>query len=173
MFSPDKTGYIKSEENIIEERISDMNKYENNNVWIENIDFTEGELKEKIEEIVSNPDNFLGEGGAAKVFDLGDQCIKLIKNRHNSKNADIYNLGNSPAEETRIQNLLKNLNIDGAYAPRVAAYFEGKESAAIIMERLDAVNLELVLKGREDIPGNFNKDSFLKFWKNMCVRCTN
>jgi len=61
-------------------------------IWTEPVDFEKDRdeqeidlINKKIEEYVRNPDNFLGAGGAGKVFALENQCIKLMKNRHNTK----------------------------------------------------------------------------------------
>lgn len=62
--------------------------------WIWAIDFIEpGDQEEirlaveRIKILVANPENYLGKGGAGKVYDMGnDLCLKLVKNRHNNPN---------------------------------------------------------------------------------------
>lgn len=127
--------------------------------WEGPVDFIGNkELREKIVEIVTNRENFIDKGGAGQVFDLGTYCIKLMKNRHNS---DLkYNIVNPPQKEYEIQGLLGNVTIDGVFAPRVYGMGEGKEDSAIVMGRLDAVNMQKVLNGEEGLPENFSLDGF-------------
>jgi len=130
-------------------------------IWNGRIELSDIGLREKIRSLVSNPENFLGEGGTSKVFDLGDQCIKLMKFQPgNSAVTGNKNKRNSPETEFYIQNSLRELIVSGVYAPRVAGYYSGKENAAIIMERLDAVNLQLVINGDEKLPPSFKSDVF-------------
>jgi len=129
-------------------------------IWEESIDFVKGELRNKIQQCVSDPEKFLGKGGAAKVFDLGDQCIKLVLNRHASSSSGKYKLGNSMARESDIQNSLHDLTVDGVFAPRVIGYMEGQEAAAMVMEKLDAINLQDIFNGNESFPANFDRDTF-------------
>jgi tRNA A-37 threonylcarbamoyl transferase component Bud32 len=137
-------------------------------VWPEETDFSEFDknTQDLIKSVVSNPDKYIGHGGAAMVFGLEEPllringlCIKLTKNRH-TQSVRSFNLGNSIKEEFNIQYLLKDLNIDGVRCPKVIAYLESQNHAAIIMERLEAVNMQLVINGKEDLPANFDLEIF-------------
>jgi len=132
---------------------------------LEIIDFVgalDEELKAKIEVLISDPKNFLGKGGAGRVYDIGLQCIKIMSNRHRNPNAHLFNLGNDVVQEFNIQNLLHDFEVDGVRAPNVLAYAEGKESVAIVMERFDAINLQVAINGGggETFPTSFDVDDF-------------
>ena len=128
--------------------------------WEGSFDFVSNDkLKEKIVEIVSDEKNYIDKGGAGTVFDLGAYCIKLMKNRHNKKDMG-YDLGNSPYQEYKIQNLLRGLTIDGVFVPEIYGVGIGEESSAIVMGRLDAVNMQKVLNGEEKLPDNFSLEDF-------------
>lgn len=129
---------------------------------LKNIDFGNAELRSKIKEIVGHSENFLGKGGTALVFDLGDQCLKIMPNRHADKNAGSYNLGNTVSAECGIQNHLREVEVDGVYAPRVLSFYDGAKITAIVMERLDAANMQMVLNGKEYLPNNFLGDRKIK-----------
>jgi tRNA A-37 threonylcarbamoyl transferase component Bud32 len=114
------------------------------------------------ENYLKNPKNFLGEGGAAKVYIIEDYCMKIMNNRHKRKDAHIFDLGNSPAQEFSIQNTLRNLNINGVRVPKPIAFYEGVRKSAIFMERLHAVNMQMVLNGEQKIPSNFDLNNFFE-----------
>lgn len=134
--------------------------------WLESIHFFAEDFVHNQELAASikdrlTPENFLGEGGAGKVFDLGNGvCIKLMVNRENSPNRDLYDLGNSPAAEAEFLHQLGRFKSEEVYSPRVYGYYVGKRGAAIIMETLDAVNLQRALLGKENLPENFDFDDF-------------
>jgi|SRR3989339_119937 len=124
-------------------------------IFLREIDFGNVDLRAKIKEIIGRPESFLGKGGTAQVYDLGDQCIKIMPNRHADKNARSYNLGNPVSTECQIQNQLRGVDVDGVYAPRALSFYEGAKITAIVMERLDAANMQMVINGRENLPDNF------------------
>jgi serine/threonine protein kinase len=124
-------------------------------MFLKDMDFGNQELRSKIKELISSPENFLGKGGAGHVFDTGDQCIKLMKNRHTDQKATSYNLGNTATEEADIQNDLRDLEVNGVLVPRILSFYEGGKVTAIVMERLDAANMQMVVNGSEDLPLNF------------------
>lgn len=72
----------------------------------------------------------------------------------------MYDLGNSPEEEAIIQNMLNDFEVEGVFVPTIRAEYHGRESSAIIMEKLDAVNLQLALIGEEEMPASFSLDDF-------------
>ncbi len=123
--------------------------------FFKEMDFGNDELREKIKEILKNPESFLGKGGTAQVHDLGDQCIKLMPNRHADKKAGMYNLGNDVSKEYNMQNNLRDLEENGVVVPKVFSFYEGEKITAIVMERLDAANLQMVINSKEEMPETF------------------
>ncbi|MCF6276860.1 MAG: hypothetical protein L3J07_03375 [Candidatus Magasanikbacteria bacterium] len=137
--------------------------------WLEHIYFfdndfgTNEELRKSVRDRAVNPDNFLGEGGIGRVVDLGsDVCIKFMLNRANSENKHLYNLGCSPKEEVEFMHKLKDFLSEGVHSPNVAAYYVGNEGAAIIMEKINGLNLQFILLGKESLPEGFNIDNFFE-----------
>jgi serine/threonine protein kinase len=136
------------------------------NKWTLSIDFeneadSESEkTADLIKQFISNPDNFLGSGGAGKVYNINDQCIKLIENKHGNINSKMFKLGNNVFEEFNIQTKLNGFIVNDVFSPKTSRLYFGKETNAITMERLDAVNLQLVLNGEEKFPENFDLDTF-------------
>jgi len=130
--------------------------------WEEKIDLGDKEFNEWLEKHVKDPEKFIGVGGAGKVFRLDNQCIKMMINRHNQPGSDKYNLGNTAQKEANIQAHLSDLVVDGVYCPKVVGFYEGEKNCAIVMEELDAVNMQLVLNGKEELPKGFDNDIFFE-----------
>lgn len=140
-----------------------------NRTWTEKVNFVDGDfnldqrLSDAIEKYITNPDKYLGEGGAGTVFELENGiCVKMIKSRHDSDRRDSYDLGNHPRVEAEIQHFLSKLRVSGVFAPAVLSYYAGDESAAILMEQLDAVDLQQVLLRKKEMPEGFDIDSFFE-----------
>lgn len=112
---------------------------------------------------LTNQENYIDHGGAAKVYSLdkNDICVKIMKDRHISQNANMYDLGARPIEEFRFMEMLHNFSHGGVRAPIAEAYLESGETTAIVMEKLNAVNLQHILNGTEDLPEGFDHDKFL------------
>lgn len=123
--------------------------------FLKEIDFGNEDLRAKIKEIIGHPESFLGKGGTAQVYDLGDQCIKLMPNRHRDSRAGSYNLGNPVSVEFQIQDSLRSVEVRGVYTPRILSFYDGEKIAAIVMERLDAANAQMVANGKEELPESF------------------
>jgi tRNA A-37 threonylcarbamoyl transferase component Bud32 len=129
--------------------------------------FSSPEGKSKVREylrfagqVVGNRDLFLGEGGAAKVFDAEDgTCIKISKNRHKEVGHH-YNLGNSPEKEFDFMERLHGFERAGCRSPIGEVCIEVGDAALIVMEKLDAVNLQLVFNGQEELPEGFDFEAF-------------
>ncbi len=109
-----------------------------------------------------NEENYIDQGGLAKVYSMGDRdiCIKIMRNRHLSANPNAYDLGAKPLEEFVIMETLHGFDRGGIRAPIPEACIESGDSSAIIMERLDAVNLQHVLNGQEKMPEGFKSREF-------------
>lgn len=151
-----------------EQRHGEAGKSWEKKVWDTAIDFVhhdvnpEKGLSHEINTYVSNPECFMDAGGAGKVFDLDNHvCIKMMHNRHTVTDREKYNLGNSPDREAHIQNMLRDFVVDGVFVPHIVGYYAGKESAAIVMEKLDAVNLQAVFNKKASLPKTFNAEKFV------------
>ena len=119
-------------------------------------------LKEDILLFIGDEENYLGEGGVGTVFRLGRGsgiCIKIIANRHNSANASMMNLGNDVDEEVQFLIDLEDVEVEGVSSTRYISYFRGSDYNAIIMEELDAVNLQDILLGNAKFPKNFDLET--------------
>lgn len=111
---------------------------------------------------VTNPDHFLGLGGAGMVFALDHSvCVKMVDNRHAAPDAAKYDLGNTAKQEAEIQNRMRGVVVDGVFAPHVVGYYSGQESCAILMEQLDAMNLQMILNNQENLPADFDIECFI------------
>ena len=108
---------------------------------------------------------FIGEGNAAKVYDLpGGYCLKIITDKSNEPSSDMFLKGNSPHQEAMIQQQMSRATFDGATrAPGMFGVLQATTQAdtnAIIMERLDAVNLQHVINGTAELPDGFDIHPF-------------
>jgi serine/threonine protein kinase len=125
---------------------------------------------EYLERAVNNPKNYIDRGGAGEVHALGPGriCIKLMKERGDENLVDAYgqeihyDLGNTPRTEAWFIEELSDFEVEGVRSPALVEYFEGPEYAAIVMERLEAVNLQHVLNGTAPLPPKFELDDFFE-----------
>ncbi len=125
---------------------------------------------EHLERAVNDPKNYIDRGGAGEVHALGSgkACIKLMKERGDENLVDAYgqeihyNLGNSARAEAWFFEELSDFEVEGVRSPALVEYLEGPEYAAIVMERLEAVNLQHALNGTAPFPPNFNLDDFFE-----------
>lgn len=108
---------------------------------------------------------FVDKGGVGTVYQLpGGFCIKILDSRHNSPNSHLFDLGNKPEVESVFQDRMAKTNYTGkTRTPYVFWTFtpdndEGKN--AIIMERLQAINLQHALNGDATLPEKFSLDNF-------------
>lgn len=115
------------------------------------------------------PEFFIDKGGVGRVYELPNGfCIKLLESRHNSPNRKMLDLGNTPAQEAALQKRAFELNhVSKTKVPYMFGVIEANlsdaslESEALVMERLNAVNLQKVIAGEFDLPENFDLDDFL------------
>jgi tRNA A-37 threonylcarbamoyl transferase component Bud32 len=133
----------------------------NYKIWEEGIDFNlTPEVGAKINELVKEEANYLGRGGSGVVFNLGEQCIKIMINRHDNPDPRM-DLGNSVEEEFAIQKFLSSfLQVDNVYCPQPFICLKDEKYTAIIMERVDGANMQMVLNGKEKMPANFDLNKF-------------
>lgn len=83
-----------------------------------------------------------------------------MRNRHVSNDGIKYNLGQSPAGEFSIMELLHGFSCDGVRTPVAESLIESGDTSAIVMEKLDAVNLQHVLNGQVSMPEGFDFKKF-------------
>ncbi len=108
---------------------------------------------------------FIDKGGVGKVYELPQgYCLKVIEDRHNSPNNGMFTLGNRPIVEARIQEQMSNTVYDGpTRAPKLFGVLNAEKLGdpnAIIMERLQAINLQHIIKGLADPPETFSTEPF-------------
>jgi tRNA A-37 threonylcarbamoyl transferase component Bud32 len=115
-----------------------------------------------IKGIVEDEKNYIDSGGAAKIYTEPEtgSCIKIMKNRHKAKSVIPFNLGASPKEEFSFLEELHGFEVSGVRSPIAEACIETGDAAIIIMERLNAVNLQHVLNGVAEMPEGFDFDDF-------------
>ncbi len=115
-----------------------------------------------IEKTVSNPGNFLDKGGAGRIYEFGPQglCIKMMKERHHSAQSEMFQLGNSVSSESFFLDKISHFEVEGVRSPVFVEYFDGQENVGIVMEKLDAVNLQHILNGTDQVPDGFELDDF-------------
>lgn len=119
---------------------------------------------EKLQEFESEA-FFIDSGGVGKVYQLPEgYCLKIIEDRHNSPNSGMFTLGNTPLVEAKIQEQVAYTQFEGlTRVPKMLGVFNAEklgEPNAIIMERLNAVNLQHVIKDKAELPESFSIDDF-------------
>lgn len=123
------------------------------------------QTRHEIEAILANPDAMIGEGGIGKVFRLPDGlCLKAMDARRLSPFAASMDLGNPPALEAALLQRLNEIVVDGVRSPRCYGFYEAtarEERDGILMEELDAVNLQHAMNGDAPFPDGFDTDRFL------------
>ena len=139
------------------EKVGDLEALWSKHSLVEN--FKKSELLKIIEEIKSTPEAFIGEGGAAKVYALDNYCVKVMKNRNDSSRAHMYDLGNHPIREFELQIAAQEINT-GTLSPEPIACLYDAEEVCIIMERLEAKNLQFILNGKDDAPKGMALNKF-------------
>lgn len=110
---------------------------------------------------------FIDKGGAGMVYKIpSGYCIKIIEDRSKSKNRNMFDLGNPPLVEARFQERMSQTTFSGK--TRVPKYMGTIESevdhlhSAIIMERLNATNLQHIINGAAPLPENFSIHDFFE-----------
>lgn len=114
-----------------------------------------------LQEVLDDPESYLDHGGAAIVFTINETiCIKMIINRHDADNASMFNLGNTAEVEMRLQELMSSVEVAGVRCPKPILYLHGKKYHGIIMEKVNAVNLQKCINGEQEFPPTFNAEEF-------------
>jgi tRNA A-37 threonylcarbamoyl transferase component Bud32 len=121
---------------------------------------------------ISDPSRFMEKGGSGSVFNVNDSiCIKMIEDRQmleerrareEEREPFHLDLGNRPFVEAHIQEHMGGLVVGGVRSPQLVQYIRGETWHGILMERLNAVNLQWVLNGKAPLPETFEKNKFLQ-----------
>ncbi|MCD4762364.1 serine/threonine-protein kinase [bacterium] len=126
-------------------------------------------IKEKVSTVASLAKDgkieSIGSGKTAIVMIMSDSpeyCFKIINNVREYK--DNLNV----KEESEFLNSLANLEVDGVRSPKPYYYRMDEDSHILVMETLDAVSIEDILKDENSklIPDNFNFDVFFEKLEN-------
>lgn len=156
----------------IMERESNQNDGRSAVVHFEEVQYKEGALEEEkravdylkhLASVMQNGENFLDNGGAARVYTLPNQpssCFKVMKNRHKAVDSPRYDLGASPEQEFSFLEKVRGLEEEGCRAPVAEMCIESGDSAIIVMERLNAVSLQHIINGKHELPEGFDYDRF-------------
>lgn len=122
------------------------------------------QLMNTIREIINDPERYIDKGGAGTVYQFSPgKCIKVLEDRENSPAAQYMHLGNPVQLECAIQERLSGIEVSGVRAPTVFGYFkdpDGHEKSFILMEELDAINLQHALNDESLFPNTFDADKF-------------
>lgn len=116
------------------------------------------------EKLIANPQNYIDQGGAAKVYRLAEGiCIKVMKNRHTEPRRHMYDLGNTVTDETWFMEKLSSVVVSGVRTPKPMGTIHSSVPGgmvAIIMDELPAVNLQHVIRGEQKMPEKFDYNLF-------------
>lgn len=143
----------------------------------ESVRFIGGELSEEqmdrtqyeLAGFIADPDRYIDRGGAGSVHRLsGGVCFKAMEARRFSPNAHLMNLGNPVEFEAQFLANASRIDVRGARTCRCYGFYSSRrfeDPDILLMEELDAVNLQYVLNGTVDIPESFHADVFLEdYW---------
>ena len=119
-----------------------------------------------VKTIISMPERYVDQGGAGKVYDFAQHvCMKVLEDREGSEAAAFMDMGNTVEVEANMQSSLSTLEVSGVRVPKCYGYWvdaKGEEKSAILMEKLDAINLQFILNGDETFPEAFDVDTFIE-----------
>lgn len=117
-----------------------------------------------IEHILTNPEAFIDKGGAGSVYRLSNEaaCLKLF---HPHKDVERRKTGvNIIRREAALTQSLESFTRAGVRSPRCLGYYiidEQDGRSGIVLEQLDAINLQHILAGTAEAPETFNKGLFM------------
>lgn len=123
------------------------------------------ETLRQLHALIANPANYIDEGGAGVVYRMPQGlCIKVMQEvRHDKPDADKYDLGNTTDQEALFLKELSKMQVKGVRSPRYIGHSRKKSNGieGIVMEELNAVNLEHSLSKQEPLPEQFQWHSFM------------
>lgn len=141
--------------------------------FIESVRFVEGELtseqiertKSELLRISQDPQSFIDKGGAGSVHRLnGRVCLKVMEARRHSPRKHLMDLGNPVIVEAQFLAEASRLEVNGARTCYCYGFYSSdrfEDPDFLLMEELDAVNLQHVLNGTVPPPDSFDSDAFL------------
>jgi serine/threonine protein kinase len=155
-----RAQHTSPDSELMRERVIELDFHVDEEPHQETREFRQQYIK-ALQKWIDQPENYLDCGGAGKVFSLGDGvCIKVMENRHNRADAHKYNLGNSVYQESLLLRKMSHFSCEGVRSPVFLQYFSGQKYTAIIMEQLNAYNLEHILQGKHSLPERYDRDVF-------------
>jgi serine/threonine protein kinase len=109
-------------------------------------------------------DNFLGNGASAEVYAIDNTdnadgtrfCCKFIVNQQR------YSEGNTVYQEGDFLQQLSGFSIQEVRSPEFVKCFSGGDLVAIVMERLEAVDLQRVIEGLDNFPEKFDIGDYFR-----------
>jgi len=129
---------------------------------------------EDVDTMIEDRSSYIDEGGAAKVYSFNvdvtpDQqrmiCVKILKERQ--ENPDIaYNKGNSVGEEAKFLEDVTGIEAGGVRSPYYLGHYKSEDKNLLLMEELNAVNLQHILNGTESFPEKFDVNEEFKGLEN-------
>jgi serine/threonine protein kinase len=141
--------------------ITEIVRFDTTELQGEQMEYFEAQVRD----IVSDPRRYIDRGGVGTVHAVTEHlCIKVLEPRHESPRAHLMDLGQPVQVEAGIQRAVCGVEIAGVRAPWVYGYSKGSGEnvpSIIIMERLDAVNLQRALNGDEQFPRDYDPDRFM------------
>jgi len=113
--------------------------------------------------------HYINHGASGSIYSFGDTkfCVKLLKNKDHMIDNPIYKKTNTPEEEFKFMMKLQGFEVDGVRIPIVIEHLKGTQYELILMEELNAVNLQEILNGTYPIPNNFDVDIFFDALSNF------
>ncbi len=110
-----------------------------------------------LRQIEADPTSLIDQGGAAIVHRLPNGvCMKVLREFHGEK-ADP---GNSLQVEAGFLERLSGKEYKGVRTPAYLSQIQGDNFAAILMEELDAVNVQKVLAKEAELPSTYSHHTF-------------
>ncbi len=128
-------------------------------------------IQMELAEMKRDPKRYIDRGGTGTVHRFAKRlCVKVLEPRSTSPRANIMKLGNPVDVEAAFLSDLANLEVKGVRVPVCFGFWrEGPKSleAGILMEELDAENLQHVLNRKAPLPNSFQADRFMSALENF------
>ena len=117
-------------------------------------------LAEYVRNSINSPKNYIDKGEAGSVYRLAEGlCMKVMTPRRLSPNAAVLDIGNHPLVEANILRSLASREVSGVRVPYCYGFLEARHAEDfdyLLMEELDAVNLQHVILGKISAPEAFD-----------------
>ncbi len=123
-------------------------------------------LAEYVRNSINTPQNYIDKGGAGSVFRIAEGlCMKVMTPRRFSPHAALLDIGNHPVVEANILRSRASRIVSGVRVPYCYGFLEakhGEDFDYLLMEELDAVNLQRVISKKIPAPEAFNAERFVE-----------